>query len=124
METVARVFAAGGPVRASQVVDGNSEVLTDLYIGTGKIGQHPLSSAFYSWPEVLRLAAIELWQCGEAEGARVTLKAAGGPSARAFLRERFGIVTGRREYWHRENWTPDRADLKDFLGALRCARTA
>ena len=26
------------------------------------------------------------------------------------------------KYWHRENWTPDRADLQEFLAVLRDAR--
>jgi hypothetical protein len=69
------------------------------------------------------MAALELWRRGEADTARVTLKA-GHQTVREFLRERFGIVTGARQYWHRENWTPDRADLQEFLGALRDARRA
>lgn len=96
--------------------------LTDLYISKGQIGQRPLSSACYTWSEILQLAAIELWRRGEADGARVTLKA-GRQSVREFLRVRFGIITRAREFWHRENWTPDRADLHEFLGALREAKT-
>ena len=42
-------------------------------------------------------------------------------SVRVFLRECYGIFTGPWEYWHLERWTPDRADLKDFLRALRGA---
>jgi hypothetical protein len=113
---------SGNPVWASEK-DGSVENLTDLYIEQGRIGQRQLSSACYSWGEVLRMAAIELWQRGEADAARVTLKA-GRQTVREFLRTRFGIVTGAREYWHRENWTPDRADLQEFLGALRDARRA
>jgi hypothetical protein len=109
-------------VPASQSIDGSFESLTDSYIGTGKVGARPLSSACYTWHEILSLVAIELWRGGEAERARVMLKTAGGPSVREFLRARFGIVTGAREYWHRENWTPDRADLQEFLGALRDAK--
>ena len=60
-------------------------------------------------------------RCGEADAARVTLKAR-RQTVRGFLLARFGIVTGAREYWHRENWTPDRADLHEFLGALRNPR--
>ena len=104
--------------------DGSSEDLTDLYIGSGKIGQRPLSSACYTWHEILSLVAVELWRRGEAERARVTLKAAGGPSVRAFLRLRFGIVTGAREYFHDSHISADRADLKDFLRAMREARLA
>jgi hypothetical protein len=59
----------------------------------------------------------------EADAARATLKA-GRKTVRQFLRERFGIVTWVREYWHRENWAPDRADLQEFLGALRETRRA
>lgn len=36
----------------------------------------------------------------------------------------FGIVTGARQFWHRECWTADRADLQEFLMALRDARAA
>jgi hypothetical protein len=68
------------------------------------------------------MAAVELWQCGEVDATRVTLKA-GRMTVRQFLRERFGIVTGAREYWTRPQWTPDRADLQEFLGALRDARS-
>lgn len=53
--------------------------------------------------------------------AGVTLRA-GQKTVRQFLRDRFGIVTGAREYQHRPNWTPDRADLQEFLRALRDAR--
>ena len=115
-----QVSAVRSPVVASQT-DGNFENLTDLYIAQGRIGQRLLSSACYTWSEVLRLAAIELWRSGEAERARVTLEAR-GQTVREFLRVRFGIVTGEREYWHPENWTPDRADLHEFLGVLRSAR--
>lgn len=94
---------------------------TDLYIDSGKIGQQSLLSGCYTWHETLRLAAIELWKRGEADAARVMLKA-GRQTVRGFLHKRFGIVTGAREYWHRETWTPDRADLADFLRALREAR--
>jgi hypothetical protein len=93
--------------------------LTDDYIRQGRIGSPELRKAgCYTWHETLRLVASELWRLGEAERARVTLKA-GRQTVREFLRTRFGIVTGAREFWHRENWTPDRADLRDFLSALR-----
>src|SRR5689334_8833766 len=120
MTTTARVSAVEAGVFPP--ADGSFEN-TDLYISRGEIGQCQLSSACYSWGEVLQMAAIELWVRGEAEATRVTLKA-GGRTVRGFLRERFGIVTGAREYWHRPQWTPDRADLQDFLGALRDARHA
>lgn len=111
--------AAPDVVPASQTTDSNSDGLTDLYIGTGKIGQPLYRARVTRGPKSFD---SQPWSYGggEAEGARVTLKAAGGPSVRAFLRERFGVVTGTREYWHRENWTPDRADLQEFLG--HCAR--
>lgn len=95
--------------------------LTDLYIHRGRIGQRQLSSGCFTWHEILCLASVELWRSGEANAARVTLKA-GRQTVRQFLRERFGIMTGAREYWHRDGWTPDRADLQEFLGALRQAR--
>lgn len=103
---------------------GVNDGLTDDYIQHGRIGRIDLPKAgCYTWHETLRLVASELWRRGEAERARVTLKA-GRQTVRQFLRERFGIVTGAREFWHRENWTPDRADLQDFLGALGDARHA
>ena len=98
-----------------------ADSLTDLYIAQGRIGQRKLSSAWHTWSEVLNMAAVELWRRGEADAARVTLKAR-RRSVREFLRERFGVVTGVREFWHRPQWTPDRADLHDFLRALRDAR--
>jgi hypothetical protein len=114
-----QVCNAGSRVPAS-LTDGSSS-LTDLYISQGRIRQRQLSSACFTWSEVLRLAALELWRRGEADAARVTLKA-GRQTVREFLRARFGIVTGAREFWHRENWTPDRADLQDLLAALRATR--
>ena len=120
MQTAERVSpAVAGVFPAIGVNDG----LTDLYISQGRIGQRRLSSACFTWHETLRLVASELWRRGEAERARVTLKV-GRETVREFLRTRFGIVTGAREFWHRENWTPDRADLQDFLAALRDARRA
>lgn len=95
--------------------------LTDLFIKRGQIGDISLSSGCYSWAEVLNIVAAELWRCGEADAARVRLKA-GDVTVRRFLRERFGIVTGRREFWHRPQWTPDRADLQELLGVLRACR--
>ena len=115
----ARVSAVESPVVAFQK-DGNSE-LTDLYIAQGRIGATQLSSACYSWTDILQMAAKELWRCGEANAARVTLKA-GRQTVRQFLLARFGIVTGSREYWHRPEWTPERADLQDFLKALQLTR--
>ncbi len=41
MQPMTLMSAVQSPVRASRIVDG-SEHLTDLYIGTGKIGQRPL----------------------------------------------------------------------------------
>ena len=104
-----------------QPVGTSLKNLTDLYIRHGRIGSRLLSVGWHSWGEVLSLVAAELWRCGEADAARVTLKA-GRQTVRAFLRERFGIVTGRREYWHRPQWTPNRADLQEFLGVLREVR--
>jgi hypothetical protein len=95
---------------------------TDLYIDSGRIGEWQLLSGCYTWHEALRLAAVELWRRGEADAARVKLKA-GRQTVGAFLRVRFGIISGAREYWHRENWTPDRVDLQDLLRALRKTRT-
>ncbi len=110
------------PVWASPK-DGNFEYRTDLYIEQGRIGKLKLNNACYTWAETLRMAAAELWRRGEADRARVTLKAR-HQSVREFLWVRFGIVTGARELWYRENWTPDRADLHDFLGALRDTKAA
>jgi hypothetical protein len=113
METMTQVCAVGSPVAAFPVTDGSS--LTDLYI---ERGQRPPPAIECVLLEVLAMAAAELWRRGEADAARVTLKG-GRCTVWKFLRERFGIVTGAREYGHRSNWTPDRADLQEFLGALR-----
>jgi len=119
METAERVSpAVAGGFPAIGVNDG----LTDDYIQHGRIAHTDLRKAgCYTWHETLGLVAAELWRRGEANAARVTLQA-GLQTVREFLRTRFGIVTGAREFWHRENWTPDRADLQDFLAALRDAR--
>lgn len=109
---IAQVCAVESPVAASQ--DGK----TDSYIAEGRIGSQQLSSGCYTWHETLRLAAAELWRCGEAETTRVTLRS-GRLTVRQFLRKRFGVVTGVREYWHRATWTPDRADLHEFLATMR-----
>jgi hypothetical protein len=94
------------------------ETLTDIYIRHGRIGERELSSACYTWCDVLPMAAVELWRCGEAEAARVTLKA-GRVTVRQFLRERFQVVTGRREYWTPSHRTPDEQDAREFLSVLR-----
>ena len=105
----------------ASLATGINDGLTDDYIQHGRIGGIELHKAgCYTWHETLRLVALELWRRGDADAARVTLKAR-RQTVREFLRTRFGIVTGAREFWHRENWTPDRADLQDFLGALRDA---
>jgi hypothetical protein len=117
------VSAVPSPVVVASLA-GSSDSLTDVYIHHGRVGRIELRKAgCLTWHETLGLVATELWRCGEANAARVTLKA-GRQTVREFLRARFGIVTGAREYWHRENWTPDRADLQDFLAALRDARRA
>ena len=92
--------------------------MTDNYIPTGKIGALKLSSACYNWYEVLRLAAKELHAKGEADAARARLRS-GSITVRRFLDERFGILTGARQAWHRPNWTPDRADLHEFLKTMQ-----
>ena len=120
METMEQLTPLDSPVWASPR-DGNFEDRTDLYIEQGQIGEQMLNTACFTWTETLRVAATELWRRGEAERARVTLKAR-HQSVREFLWTRFGIITGARELWHRENWTPDRADLHEFLGALRDAK--
>ena len=110
-------------VESQPVVLVSQDGISDLYIPQGRIGRVDLSSACYTWHETLRIVAVELWQRGEAERARVMLKA-GRMTVRQFLRERFGIATGAREFWHRPNWTADRADLQEFLRAIREARSA
>lgn len=117
MTTMTRVSAVEAQVRASQETGARCD-LTDLYIRSGKIGKTDLNNGCYMWGEMLSIVAAELWRRGEADAARVTVKA-GRFTVRQFLRQRFGIVTGAREYWQRANWTPDRADLQEFLSALR-----
>ncbi len=72
-------------------------------------------------PPVRHRVRLSACRAHEADAARVTLKAR-RQTVREFLRARFGIVTGAREYWHRENWMPDRADLRDLLAAIRSAK--
>jgi hypothetical protein len=72
MEAMTQVCAVGSPVVASQI-DGSFDNLTDLYVAEGRIGHRPLSSACYTWHEILAMAASELWGRGEADAARVTL---------------------------------------------------
>ena len=88
------------------------------YLAQGRIGQHALSDGCHTWGDVLRMAAAEVRQRGEADAARDTLKS-GKLTVRQFLLQRFGIVTGRREFWCRPQWTPDQADLHEFLRVLR-----
>jgi hypothetical protein len=96
---------------------------TDLYIAKGPVGRTDLSAGCWTWHETLALVAADLTRNGEVESARVRLKAR-LQTVRAFLQARYGIFTGPREYWHRENWTPDRADLRDFLRACQRALQA
>lgn len=93
---------------------------TDLYIPKGQIGPTALRTGCYTWGEILALVARELHRSGEVRAARVTVKS-GRKTVREYLRERFGVVTGPREYYHRPQWTPDRADRQEFLSALRQA---
>ena len=90
MEAMTQGRAVESPVGA---FPQDQDALSDLVIREGRIGTRTLSHGWHSWGEVLSLAAAELWRSGEAEAARVTLKA-GGVTVREFLRERFGIVTG------------------------------
>lgn len=98
-----------------------SAVRTDSYIEQGVLGQRVLADYCHSWAEVSRLAAEELWRCGEAESARLVLKSRKW-TVREYLRWRFGVATGRREYFTPSYLTADRADLREFLAALRDAR--
>lgn len=99
-----------------------SAVRTDSYIEEGVIGQRVLADYCHSWTEVLRLAAEELWRCGEVESARLVLKSRKW-TVREYLNWRFGVTTGRREYWHSSRITPDEADLREFLAAIRSAKS-
>jgi len=96
--------------RSSREVQFRGAIITstDDYIHAGRIGALKLSSACFSWYEVLRLAAWELHAKGEADTARAL---------------RSGSVTGRRQALHRPNWTPDRADLHEFLKTMERAKT-
>ena len=60
MQTTRVTAPSGNPVWPSEKV-GSAENIMDLYIAQGRIGQSQLSSVCYSWGEVLRMAAIELW---------------------------------------------------------------
>jgi hypothetical protein len=122
METT-RVCAVSNPAVALGSRSGAEEYRTDSYISPGRIGKLDLRSGCFSWVEVLELAAGELRRTGELSVARHAVQS-GAVTVRQFLFRRFGIVTGRREYWTRSGWTPDRADAHEFLGALRRAEKA
>ena len=94
---------------------------TDMYVAQGRIGRINLSSACHNWHEVLAMVAADLTRRGEDAAVRARLKAR-VISVRAFLQERYGIFTGPREYFHDSWMTPDRADLKEFLRAIREAK--
>ncbi len=104
-------------VLASRYID---EDKTDSYIRPGRIGKLNLESGWFSWAEVLELAARELRRVGELGATRHAVQS-GAVTVRQYLARRFRIELGRREYWHRRNWTPDQADAHEFLGALRRA---
>lgn len=109
-------------VQASLGIGTESEK-TDVYVAKGQIGHINLSSACYTWHEVLAFVAADLTRRKEDAAVRARLKAR-VISVRAFLLERYGIATGPREYFH-DSWiSPARADLKDFLRACQRARVA
>ena len=89
--------------------------LCDARISTGRIARVNLADGCFTFCEVLALAAQDLTARGEA--AAVLARLTGGVTVRAFLRERYGAVTGPREYYTPPHRTPDAADLR----ALRCA---
>ncbi len=117
MKAMEQVSPVNSPVWASEV-DGS---LSDSCIRQGRIGGRDLSHGWYSWAEALSVAAAELSNCGEVESVRVALSD-GTQTVRQFLYERFGVVTGRRESWHRKDVAADEADLREFIGALREAK--
>ena len=100
---------------------GTASEKTDVYVAKGQIGRINLSSACYTWHETLALVAADLTRRSEDAAVRAMLKAR-RQTVRAFLRARYGIFTGPREYWHDSRLTPDQADLKDFLRAIREAK--
>jgi hypothetical protein len=111
------------PARALAFQSPDEDHRTDCYISPGRIGKLDLRSGCFNWVEVLELAARELRRTGELSAARQAVQS-GAVTVRQFLARRFGIVTGPREYWTRQGWTPDRADMHEFLGALRRAEKA
>jgi hypothetical protein len=119
METMTRVRAVptGSVVPVFQGIGGSS----DFYIPIGRIGAVNLNAGCYTWGEILNLAAAELWRTGEADAARVTLKA-GRQTVRAFLRQRFGVVTGARQFFTPSHRKPDEQDAREFLSVLGVAR--
>jgi hypothetical protein len=113
-------MCANNPAVALDSRFGAEDHRTDSYITPGRIGKLDLNSGWYSWAEVLELAARELRRTKELGATRQAI-ASGEVTVRQFLSRRFGIELGSREYWHRRNWTPDRADAHEFVAALRRA---
>ena len=88
--------------------------MTDAYIPTGRIAAVNLANGCYTFAE----AAADLTRRGEV--AAVLARLGGGVvTVRDYLRERYGAVTGPREYYTPPHITPDAADLKMLRAALR-----
>jgi hypothetical protein len=93
---------------------------TDARIPTGRITAVNLANGCYTFGEVCALAATDLTRRGEAAAVLAQL-GSGGVTVRDYLRERYGAVTGPREYYTPPHITPDAADLKMLRAALRRA---
>lgn len=94
---------------------------SDTRISSGRIGKLNLSDGCFTVYEVFRLASEDIAQRGLAREVSALLRTR-RQSVRQFLAERYGIDMGEREYWHDPRRTPDAADLRDFLRALRQAK--
>ena len=90
--------------------------MTDAYIPTGRIAAVNLANGCYTFAE----AAADLTRRGEV--AAVLARLGGGVvTVRDYLRERYGVHTGPREYFTPAHRTPDECDLRLLRWALRRA---
>jgi hypothetical protein len=97
-------------------------VLTDLYVESGRVGRLDLMDGCYTTFEVFELAARDIVACGDDVAVRSLLRS-GVTTVRRLLAERYGVVTGQREYFTPSHLTHNEADCRDFLRVLWRARS-
>jgi hypothetical protein len=93
-----------------------------MYIPCGRIGNVDLNNGVYTAYEVFQLAARDIAGLGLAVEVAALLRA-GRQTVRGFLTERYGVVTGPRQYWTPTGRMPNEADVRDFLRVLGRAKT-